>query len=186
MASQDLQSKITRAIRALLISEGAGSTEDTFVEFTSDQRSLPNTTIDSGSATEHIMFTGNWRFTGVNVVLRDAATVQPDETNTQAARIAAQERYDLVRKALTRVGDNGEFTFLPSELTAAGRALAVDESSGSDAESVQRAEDNADMADFTVFWWNITNLSSPRLNTEATAFEADMQFDCIACNGNFS
>lgn len=173
MASQDLQSKLNRAIRAVLIEQGAGSTDDTFIEFTSADRAFPNTTIDSGNASEHVMFTGNWRFQNVSLTLRDSAS--SEDENPKAAQIAALERYDRIRAALTRVGDNGEFNFMPGELTTLGRALAT-----------ESPEDDADMADFTVFWWNITSLSSPRIDPEANCFTASLQFDCIACNGNFS
>lgn len=172
MASQDLQSKLNRAIQAVIIDQGAGTESDTLIEFTSEPRVPPLTSIDSGGADEHVMFSGNWRFAKVMVVLNDPATVEDE--NPKAAQIAALQRYNLVRQALTRIGDLGEFSFMPDELTTIGRALA------------DAGEDNADMTDFTVFWWKIVGLSSPRINPEANCFEAQLQFDCIACNGNVS
>ena len=182
MAAQDLQSKLNRSIRALLIAEGAGSTEDTFTEISSATRQLPNTTIDSGSASEHVMFTGNWRFQNVTLTMRDNAAVQPDD-EINSPWVVAVERYNRIRVALSRIATSGSFAFLPGELTTAGRALAV--SDGSESGDIIAA-DNADMADLTVMWWNITGLSSPRFNSEADCFESELQFDCIACNGNVS
>lgn len=170
----DLQSKLNRAIRAVIIDQGAGSDADTFVDFTSDNRELPNTTIDCGEASEHIPFTGNWRFPRVAIVLRDHAAIQPEEINTDAAWRAAMERYDKVRVALSRVGDSGEFDFMPGQLTTLGRALSVDD-----------PENHADMEDFTVFWWNIVTLAAPRLSPDGNFFESGLQFDAIACNANF-
>lgn len=170
----DLQSKLARAIRAVLISEGAGSTDDTFIAFESSTKSLPNTLIDVGGASEQVPFTGNWRFPRVTIVLRDPAAVQPDDTNAASMWTAALARFDLVHNALSRVGDAGEFNFMPGELNTLGRALATDQ-----------PETDADMADFTVFWWNINQLSPPRLNAEGNYFEAALEFDAIACNGTF-
>jgi hypothetical protein len=184
MAAQDLQSKLNRAIRAVIIEQGAGSADTIFLAHTSDERGLPSTSIDSGDATEHVMFTGNWRFTSVTVTLRDSA--DPEQFAPTPPQVAATERYNLIRAALTRLGDNGEFNYMPGQLTTLGRALAVDESEGEIPESAQFAADNADMEDFTVFWWNTVALSSPRINAEAHCYESELRFDCIACNGNFS
>lgn len=182
----DLQSKICRAVKALLIAEGAGSALDTFIELCSDPRTFPNSTISTGSADELVKFSGIWKFANVRLDLRDAGTVQPTESNPKAAIIAATERFNRIRTALSRVGDNGEFAYTPALLTAAGRALAVDESAGTDPVITQRALDNADMAYFTITWWHLTGLSAPRSDSEATCFESELQFECHACNGNIS
>lgn len=182
--ASDLQSKICRAIKALLISEGAGSEEDTYCEFSTADRTVPNTTIESGQAMEHVKFTGNWHFPGVIVSLRDPAMLQPEETNRNLAWKNATDRYNRVRIALSRIGPNGEFSFLPGELTNIGRGLATAVDSSADA--IQFAEDNADMADFTVFWWQIVGLNAPRVDATGNYFDSELRFDCIACNGNFS
>jgi hypothetical protein len=179
--NSDLQSKICRAVKAMLVSEGAGSAIDTFIELSSDPRPLPNTTISTGGGDELVKYSGIWKFQNVRVEMRDNATVQPTEINPVAAIVAATERYNRIRTALSRLGNSGEFTYTPALLTAAGRALAV--SDGSE-EGDQRAEDNADMAYFTITWWNITGLSAPQSNSEATCFESELQFECHACNGN--
>lgn len=179
--NSDLQSKICRAVKALLLAEGAGSAGDTFVQFCSDPRTFPNTTIECPEGEELVKYSGIWKFTNVRVTMRDAATVQPTETNQNAAWIAATERYNRIHTALSRVGDNGEFTFLPALLTEAGRALA--DSDGSE-DGDQQQEDNADMATFTITWWHCTGLSAPRSDDAGTCYESELQFECHACNGN--
>lgn len=181
--NSDLQSKICRAVKALLIAEGAGSALDTFVQFCSDPRTFPNTTIECPEGDELVKYSGIWKFSNVRVTMRDTATVQPAESNPNAAWIAATDRYNRIRTALSRVGDTGEFAFLPALLTTTGRALAT--SDGSSAGD-QRAEDNADMATFTITWWHITGLSAPRLDAAGDCFESELQFECHACNGNVS
>lgn len=183
MADTDLQSKINRAVRALLINSGAGSTEDTFTELTSDTRALPNTTIATGQGEELVRYTGTWRFPDVTVTLRDRASVEPDEENPNTAWIEALARYNDIHNTLARVGDAGELGFMATELTEAGRALA--ESYLTESGDIIAA-DNADMASFTIFWWHLVNRSSPRINAEGTFYESEMQFECHACNGNFS
>ena len=183
MADSDLQSKINRAVRALLINSGAGSALDTFTELTSDTRAIPNTTIATGSGDELVKFTGLWKFPGLTVSMRDNAAVEADEANPNAAWIAALTRYNDVRTALSLIGDAGELNYTAGQITSAGRALAESDLTE---EGDIIAADNADMANFTVTWWAITGLSSPRLNSENNCFESELQFECHACNGNIS
>lgn len=183
MATSALQSKLARAIKALLVAEGAASENDTYFEFSSAERTLPNTTILTGQSDELVKYSGIWKFPNISITFRDNAAVQPDETNPNAAWLAAQARYSLVRDTLSRIGDDGSTMFMRGEITTAGRALAtaVDASE----EAVQKAADNADMAQFTCTWWKDVDLGALRADAGGTFYEADLIFEAHAANSAF-
>lgn len=177
-----LQSKIARAVRAHLISEGVGTAADVFCEMSTADRTLPSTTIVTGDGQEYPFATGNWRFT-VSIVLRDTAVQDPDETNTNVSWTDANTRYSAIRDALTQIGGSQPLLYTAQTITTAGQALAT--SDGSD-EGDLRAEDNADMAAFTCMWWKEIGLSAPTASETGTHWESELQFDCMACNSALS
>jgi hypothetical protein len=180
--SSDIQSKLARAIRALLIADGAGSTEDTIAAPSDQERSLPLTAISVGDG-DPFDGPGNLKFP-VTLDLRDEAVTQPDETSDQATRRAANERLTNIVNALTKSDDDHTLYYTAARLTTLGRALAVDETSGGDANAAQRALDNADMADFTVLWWESMGVGSPgKVSGDGVSFwQRDLQFSCVACS----
>ena len=182
MASS-LQSKLGRAIRALLIQQGAGSLADTVCELSSADRALPITTILTGDGAEHIPHTGNWRFGEVTLELHDSAVIEPDEVSQNRSWLDATERYSNVRDALGRIADSGNTLFMADAITAAGRALATSDGS---AEGDQQALDNADMAAFTVTWWHEIGLAAPTASDTGGFWEAQLKYDCICCNSSLS
>lgn len=180
--TSDLQSKINRAVRAVLIAEGAGTVTDTIAAPSEMDRTLPNTTVVSGDS-QPFDGPGNWRFP-VTLVLRDEAVTQPTEINLEASRQTANGRLSGILNALNRSDDEHTLYYTALELTTKGRALAVDASGGTDADSVQRAADNADMADFTVLWWESVSVGAAAKTTAtgATFWERTLDFSCVACN----
>lgn len=182
----DLQSKICRAVKALLIAEGVGSALDTIAAPSQEARSLPITTITTGDGSP-FDGPGNWSHT-VNLDLRDEAVTQPTEANPQSTRVSANERCTRIVNALTRSEDTHTLKYTADRLTTLGRALAVDETSGSNPIAAQRALDNADMADFTVLWWEAVGVGSAnKVATDGGTFwQRDLQFNCVACNANLS
>ena len=177
-----MQSKINRAVRAHLIAQGVGTVLDTFSAPTADDRILPNTTILTGELSEETKYTGNWRGL-VMVSLRDEAAIQPGEINPNLSWVAANTRLTNISNVLRETGTNGLLTYTALALTAAGRAMAVSDGS---AEGDLLALDNADMADFTCFWFSATDLRPPTRNEEGTFWESELAFDVVACNGIFN
>jgi len=187
VATTDLQSKICRAVKALLIAAGAGSAVDTIAAPSAQERSLPVTTILAGDGTP-FDGPGNSKHP-VTLELRDDAIDQPTETNPGTKRVTASERLTAIWNALNRSDDGHTLYYTAQLLTAAGRALAVDETGGADATVAQRARDNADMADFTVLWWESLGAGSAnRVSPEGgvTHWQRDLQFNCVACNSAIS
>lgn len=180
--ANDLQSKICRAIRALLIADGAGSTEDTIAAPSEQDRTLPITAISAGDG-DPFDGPGNLKFP-ITLDLRDEAVTQPTETSDQATRVAANERLTNIINALTKSEDTHTLYYTAARLTTLGRALAVDETAGADAEVAQRALDNADMAYFTVLWWESMGVGAVgKVATDTGAFwQRDLQFTCVACS----
>lgn len=180
--ASDLQSKICRAIRALLIAEGAGSALDTLAAPDYQSRELPLTAIMCGDGDP---FDGPGNFTfPITIDLRDEAVTQPTETNDQATRTAANARLSAIINALTKSEDGHTLYYTAARLTSLGRALAVDETSGSSAAAAQRAIDNADMAEFTVLWWESMGVGSPgKVAGNGVSFwQRELQFSCVACD----
>lgn len=179
--NSDLQSKINRAVRAVLLDQGAVQRDNCYAAPASDDRTLPNTTITTGDG---IPFDGpgNWQFPEIMVNLRDPATVQPDEADPENKRISANERCSNIYNALNRSDDTTTFFFTAAELTRLGRLLAVDQSNGTDPVQVQSALNNADMADFTVLFWEPGLIGSPSKNQDGTFWSRELAFSCVACN----
>lgn len=175
--NSDLPSKITRAIRALLISEGAGSAVDTFAAPCGEPRALPNTTIHSGDA-DPFDGPGNWSFS-VMLILRDEAVTQSTKPNPVAQRVAANQRFTNISNTLTRSDDTHTLKYTALAIQNAGRALAVSDGS---AEGDKRAADNADMADFSVLWWEKSGFGSAKQASPGAFWERDLNFTCVACN----
>lgn len=178
--NSDLQSKINRAVRAVLIDQGAATTENCYAAPASDERTLPNTTVGTGDG---IPFEGpgNWHFPDVRLNMRDNAIAQPGQ-DASAPRKAANARWTKIYNALARSDDTHTLYFTATELTRLGRALAVDPSGGTDAAWVKFADDNADMADFTVLWWDVAAQGTASKDVGGVFWERDLQFNCVACN----
>jgi hypothetical protein len=116
--------------------------------------------------------------------LLDEAATQPDELSNQATRVAANERLTNIHNALTKSDDDHTLYYTASRLTTLGRALSVDETAGSDAGAAQRALDNADMASFTVIWWDSMGVGAAGKSSGDTGafWQRELQFSCVACS----
>jgi hypothetical protein len=180
--AQDIQSQITRAVRALLIADGAGSAVDTIAAPSELPRSLPITTVTCGDG-DPFDGPGNQKFR-VTLDLLDEAATQPDESSNQASRVAANERLTNIVNALTKSDDDHTLYYTAAMLTTLGRALAVDETSGADADVAQRALDNVDMAAFTVLWWESMGVGAAGKSSGDTGafWQRELMFSCVACS----
>jgi hypothetical protein len=175
----DLGSKITRAIRALLINAGAGTVDDTIAEPFSGKRELPLTNIASGDGVEMVECPGLYRFPAIILTLEDDATVQPFEVNSNAPLISANSRFSKIKNALMQTDTGTDLRLTAISITAAGNALAVSDGTP---EGDKRALDNADMADFTVQDWRAVSFPVAKLaGDKGTFWEREISFECVAC-----
>jgi len=168
----DLSSKITRAIRALLISSGADIAANIIAAPASTDRTVPNTTIDAGDSVPEIQGTGIWRFPNITITLKDSAAIQPGATNLSAPLLAANARFSSCVNTLLKSDDLSTLLYTAKAITTAGRALATSDPTNS-----------ADMADFTIQWWEEVHLSSPSKHEHdgGTFWISQLTFSAVAC-----
>ena len=184
----DLQTKIPRAIAALIIGTNVGTVNNTYpgeATATVTNRTLPNQTITCGDGFEEDLQPGNFRFTGT-INFRDDGTTQPNETNLpNGPFIRAQQRVSPIITQLVLSDDGTTKDYTRRQLNAWGRKMAATVANGGTASSDQDAANNADMADFTFIYWNITDYGTPKKTESGGTFvERDITFECVACNSN--
>ena len=189
--SYDLESKVTRAVRAQIIAAGADAPENVIAGPSIVNRTLPNTTIyipesDSASAREEIMGSGNMKFPAIGINFRDNAVNAPGDSNPRGSYLAANARISATIQALTQTDDEGaSLNYTRSAINSAAQALAVDSSMGANAVQSQDAFNNADMADFSFIWWQIVDYGTMKMNKDSgggTFWERTIFFEGIACN----
>lgn len=180
--NSDLQSKINRAIRAVLIDRGAVNEDNCFADPESADRILPNSTISTGEGNP-FDGPGNWQFPEILINIRDEATVQPNMAS-EDPRLAANVRATAIWNALNRSDDETTLYFTASEITRLGRALAV--AMDSSPAAVAFAAANADMAEFTCLWWEAAAQGPAKKHEDGTFWSRDFVFSCVACNGTLA
>lgn len=184
----DLKTKVQRALQAFLIGTGVGSPADTFAsEVSTGEHKLPCTIIDAGHGVEED-FTGNYRFHG-RIIFHDDATQQPNQPDPTAPMASAQARVNAILGQLTQSTDG----FTPTSGTTMvaamqlinqyANALAIDPSNGANQIWAQSAADNADMADFSMLYWRISDYGLPeKADADVTYYKREIYFECLACN----
>lgn len=185
--SGDLQSKITRAVRAWLITQGVVTIDNCYAAPASDDRKLPNTTIEvTGDGEQDAGFgPGNYKFRGIEINLRDDAVIQPDEAATDP-RVAANTRMTGIWDNLNVSNDSCTLYYTAQQITAAGRLLAVDQSNGADPVQAAAAAANADMASFSMLWWEAVTMGTMGMASKGTYWERTLIFEAIACNATLA
>lgn len=183
--SFDLETKIARAIAALIIGNGVGNSNNTYPgAATSRDRILPNTSIVAGEGFEEDLQPGNFRFPAGQIIFHDDATIQPDDVSDQAPFLNAQQRVSAIVTQLVLSDDQTTQDYTRRQLNVFGRALAVDGSNGSDPVQASAAANNLDMADLTLIYWRIVDYGQPKKQEHATYYERIVSFECMACNSN--
>lgn len=185
MASfSNLQDKVDRAVVAYLISASQGSINDTYPVANSADKSLPCTIIETGDGTEEETGLGLFRHS-VTVTMKYPAALPavaegqppPDsQTQMKAARARAAAIIDVLRIT----NDQSTLDYTAQSITAAGRAMAVDQSNGADPDEKQSAQNNADLADFTIHWWECKGFGSPKPSEDGSYFVTEALFECVA------
>ncbi len=179
----DLQSKIARAVRALILSTGVGTAKETNVFPSSDVQTFPNTTIEVDEGIPEVLGTGVFRFPVVRLTFHDEGTVQPNQPDPMRPYLEAQKRISAVITVLMLSDDVTTLDYTARQLTAAGNALAMVPDVTKPVQ-VQQAADNADMAEFTILQWLEGTYGSPKKfdNESVTYWERVVTFECVACN----
>lgn len=135
--------QVERAVRAWLISEGAGTAADLFIS--SDWRARPQSEVFStivASASRHHPEHCGTEIWQVAVTHFFPANVPPDHANPDAYRVALDNRVGLAAAALAQTDNNQTLDYTADGVTTAGRALAA-------AGTATDQANNADMDEFT-------------------------------------
>ena len=171
MATTDLQSKINRAVRAWLVSQNAVAATQCIAAPASFGRTLPLTVIETGDGMAILEQPGNFHFADVRITMEDSAAVQPNMADPQTPRANANAHWTAVANALSQSNDNYTLLYTAQQITIAGRALAT-----------SNPADDADMADFTMLWWEPAMQGSAKKAEDGTFWQREIAFGCIACN----
>lgn len=177
-----LRSKLDRAIVAYLISVGIGDQTNVLPHKTHRKMdALPLVIVRSTVGMPEGQ-DGNDRIR-VRISILGSAGVDEDEPNPVVSRVNHDALIGKVRAAL-RQSDNGGATLDATcvLINVAGRALAVPADASPEAALV--AQNNADMADFTLDQWYDAGFGDGEPLDSAYAWEEVLLFDAVACELN--
>lgn len=120
----NLRSKLNRAIRQWLISQGCGQSDDIHCGFTVATREFPNTTVKAAIGSPETPFSGNYR---VRVMITVKGHAEKSKSNAatdpELARVLFDERLAKTFDALMQTDDNQTLQFTAKSITSAGRGL---------------------------------------------------------------
>jgi hypothetical protein len=184
-ALTNLPSKLSRALGAYLVSVGIDQRQ-VFPKYTGKDRTfaygpIVTTLVLPGKPNPRL--TGNWKFP---VALQIKGTLVSDGTAAakEAQRVAFDAFVGEVNQAMMSSDDDTTLKATVELINEAGRAMAV--AGTSDEEDAKedwcKAENNADMADFT-----ITELEDSTFGGGEASdcnWEVVMMFDATACESN--
>ena len=184
MTSGDLASKLSRAIWAYLLTQGVITPADNHAEPSQAENVLPVTRIEPGEGRDGVseQFTpGYVTFENIELILHDKAAGQPDDPYF-GKELAAINRFSGIWNAMNLSTDGTTLDYTAGQITAAGQALAVDPSNGTNAQQAQVAAANADMTDFTMVKLWAGGPITPAKAEDGTFWERGMRFSTICCN----
>lgn len=118
----NLRSKLNRAIRAYLISQGCGEADNIHVGFTVATREFPNTTVKAAIGTPDSPFSGNYKIR-VIVTVKGRAAKNNQPGDPELARIKFDERLARTFDALMQTDDSQTLRYTAKAITSAGRGL---------------------------------------------------------------
>ncbi len=184
MANGNLRSKCNRAVAAYLVSKQCGTVADVLPANTIKPKTFPNTTVISKLAVEDPQFSGNRRIT-LYVVIAGKAQVAVDETNPDVSRTDFDSRVAKTDDMLRQTDNGQNLKATADDITAAGRALAVDASNGLDPAQVLFAKNNSDMADFTMNGWFPAGDGDGEIaDDEGCSWKEVLIFEAVCCPAN--
>ena len=178
MTSGDLQSKVTRAIRAYLLTAGVVTETSCHAEPDSRERVLPLEVIGvAQDGTQDLNMPGNVHFPDIRVLIEDTGVLQPDQA-LDTARVNANNHIAAVRNALWMSDDTVTYDYMARSISQAAWNLASNPAT---------AADNSDMADFQMIWWNPVFEGAVKESTgeKGTFWARELGFACIVANAAF-
>lgn len=168
-----LRSKCDRAVAAYLRSVGVGNV---FTGNDSRERSVPCVTVLCHSGRAEMPLTGIYRF-AVRVRVQGHATLQPDEVDPNAQRMALDAQVELVHDSMMRVEDGDDLQYTADAITTEGRALAV-----------TAPDSDADMAQFTCQSLYDVGMDGGNPSTaggvDGAFWVEDLLFEIVCCGTN--
>lgn len=162
-------SQLDRAIVAYLIAMGAGTAADTFPAYQSGTKKLPNTTIRAFQSQHEVKGSGNEVY-NVSIQSKFPAAVQPGQSNPHANWLGSDRRIGLILAAMLQTDDGETLRKVATDITTAGRALAVSDPTN-----------NSDMAEFTLEEIYFRGSARGTPEEDATAFVEVRNFECHGC-----
>jgi hypothetical protein len=139
----NLRSKHNRAVQAYLLSlavatPAIGTGNDIFAQASIQERGYPNTTVRTKFGIPQPMMTGDYKVR-MEIEIKGAAA---PANSDQSARMAFDARVAATHDALMMTDDNTTLNYTASQITAAGRALAISD-----------PQNNGDMGDYSCINW---------------------------------
>lgn len=192
----DIESKLQRAVRALLMAAGTcGGPLDILESEALADKVFPNTSFDFGVTTPEVLNTGIDRV-HLMISIKGAAgqepvqDVKPSDDGPQdppippvSPAIAFEQRVAATRMVLRQTVNNNPnlvSNTMAGLITAAGRALAVPADASPAAQALAAA--NVDMLDFTCQAWFDKGQGKGQSND--SSWEKILLFEAIACAAN--
>ena len=180
MASTNLPGKLSRAVAQYLVTSGVAAADCVYTQNTRRPRTFANGPIVSVFAlpgTPEPAMTGNDRFT-LHLSIKGTAVNNPQDENDETERLAFDALVGAVRDAMMQSSsDNGRLDVTRSGINAAAATMptAVDAS----AEAIALAQNNADMADFTLL--ALYDSTYGQGQAEDCDWEIVLQFSAACC-----
>lgn len=168
LTSGDLPSKLSRAIRAYLISQGVAQPTQCFAQPNSSDHTLPATEIESGEGGEQHYEGGNYEF-NVEVRLFDDAVDDP--AAPRATENAAIKRFTDTWNALNLSNDGVTLDLTAQNITAAAQAAAV-----------AAPVNDGDLSDFTLIKMWADGIGDRFKDAAGTFWVQSGRFRCVCCN----
>lgn len=161
MAAHNLLSKCDRALAAYIISQGAGTADDTYPAKRSEDKALPDTLCHCDSAAELAAYSGTYSVSASVNVRTQAAITSPSEDPDQP-REDAEERVSAT------------FDLFHLNTDSAGDKLA---------EAITLAASAAGVSDLTILNVSVKNISAG-FEEKGSAWIDTLNLELTACPGN--
>lgn len=169
-------SQLDRAIRAFLISMGCGGVDNINTGYSTTVNTYPNAVVKSIQSTHAPENTGVEVYT-VQIQARQSAVTEVGEPNPEGKRVELDGFIGQILAAMMQTSDGFTFDATAALITTAGQGLAT--SDGSPAGDLS-AQNNADMAEFTLDHLYYKGATRGQPDDESAAWIEVRNFECHA------
>lgn len=167
---------LDRAIKAFLISMGCGGAENINVAYSQATNEYPNAVIKSFQSTHAPENTGIEVYQ-VQIQAKQSAVTAVNEPNPEGSRVILDNFIGQILASMMQSSDGYTFDYTAGLITAAGQALAVSDGSP---QGDLSAQNNADMAEFTLDHLYYKGASRGQPDDDAAAWVEVRNFECHA------